>query len=115
VPGEPVTCSQAPATEQISNLFVCTFADEQHFAYIDENGSIQDCWYNGKTNSWNLQQINNANGRGPTVPGEPVACPQATAGGGVPGVFVCAFRDQQHFAYIDGSGNIQDCFWTGGG
>jgi hypothetical protein len=61
--------------------------------------------------SWNLQQINNATGQ-PTVPGEYVACPQATAeyNGGLA---VSAFGDQQHFAYVDDNANIQDCWWDG--
>lgn len=61
--------------------------------------------------SLTLPQINNANGQGPTVPGEYLACPQATAAAGLP-LFVCAFGDQQHFAYADDKGNIQDC-WSG--
>jgi hypothetical protein len=50
------------------------YNDQQHFTYRDANGNIQDCWYGG---AWNLQQINHGNG--PTVPGEYVATPQATA------------------------------------
>ncbi len=112
VPGEYVACPQAGAAVYIGP-FVCVFGDQQHFAYLDGNGNIQDCWYDGVTNQWHLQQINNANGQGPTVPGEYVACPQATvqAGGYPPGLFVCAFGDQQHFAYVDYNGNIQDCWY----
>jgi hypothetical protein len=62
--------------------------------------------------SWNLQQINNANGNGATMPGEYVACPQATAQA-VGGPYVAAFGDQQHFAYLDEWGNIQDCWYDG--
>jgi hypothetical protein len=61
--------------------------------------------------SLNLLQINNANNQGPTVPGEYLACPEATAAAGLP-QFVCTFGDQQHFAYSDNKGNIQDC-WSG--
>jgi hypothetical protein len=68
--------------------------------------------------SWNLQQINNATPElGSDVPGEYVACPQATASSNdnveSNVLFVCVFGDQQHFAYQDANGNIQDC-WHGG-
>jgi len=118
VPGESVACPQATAPVPLdapnSNLFVCAFGDQLHFAYLDGKGNIQDCWYDGVANQWNLQQINNGDGQGPTVPGEYVACPQATA---TPFNFeflrlsACAFGDQQHFAYQDGNGNIQDCWY----
>jgi hypothetical protein len=112
VSGEFVACSHGPGVSNASNLFVCTFGDQQHFAYFDGNGNIQDCWYDDSTRNWTLQQINNASG--PTVSGEFVACPQATAAAGNP-VFICVFTDQQHFAYVDANGKIQDCYWTGGG
>jgi dTDP-4-dehydrorhamnose 3,5-epimerase-like enzyme len=115
-PGVPVVCPQATAPA-ITGASVSTFGDQQHFAYQDITGNIQDCWYDGRTNSWHLQQINNANGNGATVPGEYVACPQATAASyfRIGGPIVCTFADQQHFVYIDVYGNIQDCYWTGGG
>jgi hypothetical protein len=91
MPGEPIACPQATAEgeEETPNLSISAFGDQLHFSYIDGNGNIQDCWYDGPTNSWNLQQINNANGLGPTVPGEPVACPQATATTQVIGPQLC--------------------------
>ena len=46
-------------------FFVCTFGNQQHFTYLDGNGNVQDCWYDGDANQWNLQQINNANATGP--------------------------------------------------
>jgi hypothetical protein len=120
VPGESVACPQPPASNaanmESNNLFVCAFGDQLHFAYLDVNGNIQDCWYDGVTGHWHLQQINNAAGPDPTVPGEYVACPQATAS---PfnfeflRLFVCAFGDQLHFAYLDVNGNIQDCWYDG--
>jgi hypothetical protein len=124
VHGEAMACPQATAsplhTTSPRNLttsaFVCAFGDQQHFAYVDGNLNIQDCWYDGPTGRWNLQQINNAGGNGPTVHGEAMACPQATAGPlETASPFVCAFGDQLHFAYVDTNGNIQDCYWTGGG
>jgi len=116
VPGEYVACPQATAPFLGFGVgpFVCAFGDQLHFTYVDSDGNLQDCWYDGPTNRWNLQQINNANGNGPTVPGEYVACPQATApvrGFGPGGPFVCVFGDQQHFAYMDANGNIQDCWY----
>jgi hypothetical protein len=94
----------------IGGLSVCVYNDQQHFTYRDANGNLQDCWYNGPAGTWNLQQINHGNG--PTVAGEYVATPQATAAA-VGGVFVCVYNDQQHFAYIDASGNVQDCWYDG--
>jgi hypothetical protein len=46
---------------------------------------------------WHPRQINNADGKGPTVPGEYLACPQATApvrDFGEGSQFVCAFGNQ---------------------
>ncbi len=58
------------------DLFVTVYDNQQHFTYRDAKGNIQDCWYGG---SWNLQQINDANGAGATVPGEYIATAAATA------------------------------------
>ena len=124
VPGEDVACPQATAPCAIGwGLFVCAFGDQLHFAYLDGNANIldgnaniQDCWYDGPTNSWNLQQINNPGSIGPIVPGEPVTCPQATAPFAL-GPFVCAFGDQLHFTYMAGlhgsDYNLQDCWYDG--
>jgi hypothetical protein len=79
-----------------SNLFVCTFNDQQHFAYLDSSGNVQDSWYNG---SWHQQKINN----GGMTAGPPAAS----------SLFVCVFNDQQHFSYLDSSGNVQDCWYDG--
>ncbi len=43
-------------------MFVCQYNDQDHFAYLDVNGNIQDCWYDGPSNKWNLQQINRGTG-----------------------------------------------------
>jgi hypothetical protein len=110
VPGEGLACPQATAAAVGLSPLVSAFGDQLHFAYSDGNSNIQDCWYDGATNRWNLQQINNANDHGPTVPGEYLACTEATAT--VPfGPSVCTFGDQQHFAYLDGNSNIQDCWY----
>ena len=93
-------------------LFVSVYLDQMHFTYCDVNGNLQDCWYNGPAGTWNLQQINNANGAGPTVSGEYVATAQATAPA-AGGVFVCEYNNQDHFSYIDANGNIQDCWYDG--
>ena len=111
VAGEFVAVPEATAPAALA-WFVCTFGDQQHFTYIDRNGNLQDCWYDGPTNQWNLQQINNANGAGPSVAGEFVAVPEATAPA-ENGAFVCTFGNQQHFTYIDGNGNLHDCWYDG--
>jgi uncharacterized protein YifN (PemK superfamily) len=106
----PAATAPAPTGDPI---FVCTFGNQQHFTYIDGNGNLQDCWYDGDADRWKLQQINNANAAGPSVTGEFVAVPDATAAP-VPGTLsVCTFGNQQHFTYIDGNGNLQDCWWDG--
>src|SRR5271165_1318958 len=99
------------ATAPAGSPFVCTFGNQQHFTYLDGNGNLQDCWYDGDANQWNLQQINNANAAGPSVANEFVAVPAATAPAGSP--FVCTFGNQQHFTYLDGNGNLQDCWYDG--
>ncbi len=81
-------------------LFVSTFGNQQHFTYLDDNDNLQDCWYDGDANRWNLQQINNANGTGPGVAGESVAVAEATAAVAI-GVSVCTYNNQQHFTYMD--------------
>jgi hypothetical protein len=93
----------------MGDLFVSVYNDQQHFTYRDKNGNLQDAWYGG---GWHLQQINNAGGSGATVPDEYIAMSLATAAA-VGGVFVCPYNDQDHFAYLDANGGIQDCWYDG--
>jgi hypothetical protein len=44
VPGEYVACPQAPGAAE-SPFFVCTFGNQQHFTYLDQNLNLQDCWW----------------------------------------------------------------------
>ena len=107
-----IACPQATAAA-VGDLFVSVYNDQQHFAYRDANGNIQDVWYG--TGGWKLQQINNANGHGGSVAGDTyIACPQATAAA-VGDLFVSVYNDQQHFAYRDANGNIQDVWYGTGG
>ena len=53
----------------VGGVFVCAYNGQDHFAYLDANGTIQDCWYDGST--WKLQQINRGNG--PSAPEDWVA------------------------------------------
>ena len=65
-------------------------------------GNIQDCWCDGASGSWNLQQVNTANGQGATAPGEDVARLGATSElAGEPPFAVNAFGNQLHFVYVD--------------
>jgi hypothetical protein len=108
VRNEYVACETAPAAAAGSSLFVgCTFGSQQHFTYIDDHGGLQDCWYDRNGNHWSLQQINGSNGV--TVPKAPAAA--------LPGLFVSTFGSQQHFTYIDasGDGNLQDCWYDSKG
>ena len=74
---QPTTVRRA----ETMDLFVSVYNGQQHFTYLDANGNLQDCWYDGPDNRWNLQQINDANGPGAAVADEYVATPQATAAG----------------------------------
>lgn len=67
-------------------LAVSVFGDQQHFTYIDVNtGFIWGSWYDGPTDSWNLQQITGPGGR---------------TNGPLTGVLrVSTYKDQQHFAF----------------
>jgi CubicO group peptidase (beta-lactamase class C family) len=79
---------------------VSIFGQQQHIAYLDGNGAIQDAWYDGAVSRWNLQQIN--------LIGVTAGLPAA----GDP--FVSVFGLQQHFAYRDTSGIIQDAWYDSG-
>ena len=109
IPGQQTKRTQHKG-ETMGDLFVSVFNDQQHFTYRDQNGNLQDAWYGG--GAWHLQQINDANGSGATVPGEYIAVSLATAAA-VGGVFVCSFNGQDHFAYLDANGTIQDCWYDG--
>ena len=99
-----------PGPPAEGDQFVSVYSNQQHFTYRDTSGNIQDCWYDG-SGKWNLQQINNANGSGATVPDEYVATAQATAPA-AGGLFVSVYSNQQHFTYRDASGNIWDSWWS---
>jgi hypothetical protein len=76
---------------------------QQHFGYRDCQGTIWDPWYDGPTNSWTWQQINN--GGNARVKNAPPA---------FRGPFIWSFSsrgswdDQQHFTYVDSNGVIWD-------
>ena len=111
MPGESIVspAATAPAT---GKLFVSIYNNEQHFAYMDGNGNVQDVWWDGNANRWNRQQITNAGGKGASVPGEFIAAPVATAAAS--GHLVVSVDDnEQHFAYMDGNGNVQDVWYDG--
>src|SRR5271165_2843835 len=89
-------------------LFVSVYNGQLHFAYFDAKGNVQDTWYDGV--HWRPQQINNANGSGPTVPGQYIASATATAAA-AGDLFVSVYNNQQHFAYRDAYGHIQDVWY----
>jgi hypothetical protein len=84
----------------VDDPFVSVYNNQQHFTYRDSGGGVQDAWYDGATGSWNLQQINLPGGRtnGPAAVGNP---------------FVSVYNNQQHFAYRDGAGHIEDAWYDG--
>jgi CubicO group peptidase (beta-lactamase class C family) len=81
------------------SLFVSVYGSQQHFAYIDSGGNVQDAFYDG--NGWEFQTIN--------VTGVTGGPPAKT------GLFISPFiNNEDHFAYLDSNGNIQDCWYNGG-
>jgi hypothetical protein len=117
VPGEFVASPGAVATISGANVplyerSVCVYNNQQHFTYNDKNGNLQDVWWDGDANQWNLQQINNTDGNGATVPGKFIASPDATPTAPGP-FFVCVYKNQQHFTYVGGDGILQDVWWDG--
>jgi uncharacterized protein YdeI (BOF family) len=120
-PAVPVV-SPRPTPPAEGDLFVSVYGGQHHFAYRDASGNIQDVWYDGS--KWDLQQITNAGGLGPTVlavpavPGVPAvpAVPVVSPGTTPPAkgdLFVSVYGGQHHFAYRDASGNIQDVWYDG--
>jgi hypothetical protein len=105
--GEYIAVPQATAAAA-GGVFVCPYNDQQHFAYLDANGNIQDCWYG--TDGWHLQQINRGNG--PSSPEDWVATDGPVAAGDL---FVTVYNGQQHFTYRDENGNLQDAWYGSGG
>src|ERR1700733_169752 len=95
-----------------ASLFVSVYNNQQHFAYIDGNYNIQDAWWDGDTNVWKLQQINNSSN--PTINGEYAATngpPLAVGAVAICSLFVSVYNDQQDFTYVDNNGNIQDAWY----
>jgi hypothetical protein len=91
----------------VSGPFVNTYfeRDQQHFAYLAENGDIWDAYYCGGCsgdNKWRLQKINN----GGVTNGPPAAS--------TPFVEEFLWHDQQHFAYLTANGDIWDAYYCGG-
>jgi hypothetical protein len=107
LPGEYIA-TNGPAAGFGSTVFVSVYCNQQHFTYIDQNGNIQDAWYDGDTNQWHLQQINNPNG--PAMVGEYIATNGPAAG---VQVFVSVYGNQQHFTWVDSNANIQDAWYDG--
>ncbi len=83
-----------------ANLFLSAYGSQHHYAYADGSGNLVDCFYEGNGNRWSVQTLN----AGGTTPGTPVYGQ----------IFVSVYRNQQHFAYIDYRGTLQDAFYDGG-
>lgn len=96
---EPVACRQADSLAA-GQQFVCTFGDQQHFAYIDTHGNVWDCFYDGG-DTWTVLQIN----------GGDLGAPLSGSYSNAP--LLCTFGNQLHFIYLDANFNLQDCFVDG--
>lgn len=101
VSGESVACSGAPVAG--SDLFVSTFENEQHFTYTDEQSNVQDCVYDGDSNTWQVRQL--TGGSWPLSSPAPSGYPTGTP------VFVRSFGSQLHFVYIDQNLRMQDWYF----
>ena len=90
----------------IAGPFIDTYAehDQQHFAYLSDNGDIWDAFYcpGCSGDQWRLQKINN---------GGATSAPAAVA---APFVNVYSGNDQQHFVYLAANGDIWDAFYCAG-
>jgi catechol 2,3-dioxygenase-like lactoylglutathione lyase family enzyme len=97
----------------VGGLFVDTFgSNQQHFAYLAQNGAIWDAFYDNNGNHWWRQQINcgAASACGSTNSDAMTDGPPAVAG-----PFVDTFGSQQHFAYLAQNGAIWDAFYGNNG
>lgn len=116
IPGEYIA-TNGPGSFGAGPVFVSIYNNQQHFVYVDVNSNIQDAWYDGSANTWNLQQINNPSG--PSLPGEYIATNGPALGaldGGafaLGNLFVSVYNNQQHFTYVDVNRNIQDAWYDG--
>jgi hypothetical protein len=89
-------------------IFVSPFYDQQHFAFRDVTGTVWDSFY--RTNDgWHCNQINPSGHPAPTD----TRCEQIDTNGSpaASDPFVSDFADQQHFSYMDSTGNIWDSFY----
>ncbi len=113
IPGEYAATNGPEVARQVNvPLFVSVYNNQQHFAYVDVNYNIQDAWWDGDTNVWKLQQINNSSN--PTTNGEYSATngpPLAVGEVATFGLIVSVYSGQQHFTYVDSNGNIQDAWY----
>jgi hypothetical protein len=74
------------------------YGNQMHCCYRDVHGHIQDVWYDGNHDTWNLQQLTGSGGR--------TSAPKAA---GDPCLTVCG--NETHCCYRDVSGDIQDAWY----
>jgi hypothetical protein len=96
--------------------FINTYAlhDQQHFAYLAQNGEIWDLFYcpDCSNAGWQLQNINTITDHG--VTNGPPAISPPFVDTYVPPPFTDPDRTQQHFAYLAANGDIWDSFYCPG-
>jgi rubredoxin len=104
------------APEAVAAPFVNVFSghDQQHFVYRAAGGTIWDVFYcpgcSGK--KWNKQQINcNRQSNCPRTSKSADAVSKGPEASGGPFVSTYSEHNQQHFAYLDTKGGIQDVFY----
>ena len=83
----------------MGNPVPSVYRNQQHVLYLVADGKIDDSWWDGPTNRWNLQQINK---NGVTSGAAATSSPCASV-----------YNIQQHVFYLIQNGIIQDSWWDG--
>jgi hypothetical protein len=101
----------ARVRETLMSLVVSEFDHQQHFTYIERDGTLQDVWFS-TDRGWNLQQLTQ---KPAAITGEFVITSKPDAGpppaAGSP-LVVSEFDHQQHFTYIERGGTLQDVWFS---
>ena len=95
--------SKAPIAA--GSLFVSEYNGQHHWGYIDQDGGVQDVWFDGNAGSpWSWQQINTT----PKRTGNNSKAPTAAGS-----LFVSEYNGQHHWGYIGRDGGVQDVWFNG--
>jgi len=74
---------------------------QQHFTYLGTDSAVYDAFWDSNANQWKLQKISVGGvTNGPPAASSPIGC---------------IYHSQQHIAYLDSAGNINDSWYDGSG